>query len=99
MTSKSSHRSAKLRRAKPRRSARHVRSRTKAPAKSSRDKVSAFRSRMRANGMRLVQMWLPDVRTAEFAAEARRQCQLANNSSFADQDQAWIDSMSDWTNT
>lgn len=28
-------------------------------AKSSRDKVRAYRERMRAQGMRLVQMWLP----------------------------------------
>ncbi len=68
----------------------------RARTKSSRDKVSAFRKRQRAKGLRLVQMWLPDTRTPEFAAEARRQSLLANNSPFAAEDQAWVDSMSDW---
>ena len=64
--------------------------------KSSRDKVRAFRQRMRAKGLRLVQLWLPDTRTSEFAAEARRQSVLANRSPFAGEDQAWVDSLSDW---
>jgi hypothetical protein len=64
--------------------------------KSSRDKVRAYRNRMHAKGFRLVQMWLPDTRTSQFAAEARRQSLLANQGSFAEQDQAWVDSMSDW---
>jgi len=38
-----------------------------------RDRVGAHRERMRAQGYRLVQVWVPDVRSAEFAAEARRQ--------------------------
>jgi len=63
---------------------------------SSRDKVRAYRKRMRAKGLRLVQMWLPDTRTPEFAAEAHRQSLRANASPFAAEDQAWVDSMSDW---
>lgn len=65
-------------------------------AKSSRDKVRAYRKRMRGKGLRLVQMWLPDTRTPEFAAEARRQSLLANASPTAAEDQAWVDSISDW---
>lgn len=34
-------------------------------AKSSRDKVRAYRARMRAKGLRLVQIWVPDTRTSE----------------------------------
>jgi Protein of unknown function (DUF3018) len=63
---------------------------------SSRDKVRAYRKRMRAKGLRLVQMWLPDTRTPEFAAEARRQSHLANASAYASEDQAWADAISDW---
>lgn len=63
---------------------------------SSRDKVRAYRRRMRAKGMRLIQLWLLDTRTPEFAAEARRQSLLANASPYAAQDQAWVDSVSDW---
>ena len=77
----------------PRRSA--SRSAKSKPA-SSRDKVRAYRKRMRAKGMRLVQMWLPDTRTPEFAAEARRQSLRAATSATAQMDQAWIDSISWW---
>jgi hypothetical protein len=64
--------------------------------KPSRDKVRAYRKRMRAKGFRLVQMWLPDTRKPKFAAEAHRQSLLANRSPFAAEDQAWVDSMSNW---
>ena len=67
-----------------------------AQASASRDKVRAYRKRMRAKGFRLVQMWLPDTRTPEFAAEAHRQSLLANTSPHAAEDQAWVDSLSDW---
>lgn len=63
--------------------------------KTSRDKVRAFRKRMKNKGLRLVQLWLPDTRTAAFAAEARRQSILANKSRFAADDQAWVDSMAE----
>ena len=65
--------------------------------KSSRDKVRAYRKRMRTRGLRMVTRWVPDVRTSEFASEARRQCHLANASRYAASDQAWVDTMSDWT--
>lgn len=41
-------------------------------AKSSREKVRAYRERMRAKGLRLVQMWIPDTRTPEFVGEQGR---------------------------
>ncbi len=63
---------------------------------TSREKVRAHRIRLRAQGMRPVTMWVPDMRLPKFAAEARRQCLLANNSSYAAKDQAWVDSMSNW---
>jgi hypothetical protein len=66
-----------------------------APA-SSRDKVRAHRKRMRAKGMRLVQMWLPDTRSPEFAAEAHRQSRRAATSATEQMDQAWIASVSWW---
>jgi Protein of unknown function (DUF3018) len=63
---------------------------------TSREKVRAHRARLRARGMRSISLWAPDTRSPEFAAEARRQCLLANRSPFAAADQAWIDAMSDW---
>jgi hypothetical protein len=42
-------------------------------------------------------MWVPDTRTAEFAAEARRQSALAAASPHAADDQAFVDAISiDW---
>lgn len=43
---------------------------------SLRAKVSAHRARLRAEGLRPVQLWLPDVRSPEFKAEAERQARL-----------------------
>jgi hypothetical protein len=74
MASKPSARRAKSQRARP---------------KSSRDKVRAYRKRMRAKGLRLVQMWIPDIH----AAEAHRQSLLANQSPFAAIDQSWADAL------
>lgn len=65
-------------------------------AKSSRDKVRAHRVRMREKGMRPITIWVPDMHSPKFAAEARRQCRLANASPHARDDQAWVDAMSDW---
>lgn len=62
-------------------------------AKSSRDKVRAYRQRMRAKGLRLVQMWLPDTRTPEFAELAHRASVAIANSPTEQDDQAFIDSI------
>jgi hypothetical protein len=81
-------------------STRRAKSRAKlqrARPKSSREKVRTYRKRMRAKGMRLIQLWVPDTRTAEFTKEARRQSLLANRSPHAAQDQAWVDAMADRT--
>ena len=63
-------------------------------AASSRNKVRDHRARMRAKGLKLVQFWVPDVTSAEFKAEARRQSLAAANSPTEADDQAFIDSIS-----
>ncbi|HEX8814919.1 MAG TPA: antitoxin MazE family protein [Terriglobales bacterium] len=63
--------------------------------KSSRDKVRAHRKRLREQGLRPIQMWVPDVRSPEFAAEARRQSLLAANSPYEKEDQDFVDSIAD----
>lgn len=63
--------------------------------KSSRDKVKAHRARLRAQGLRPIQIWVPDVRSPEFAKEARRQSRLVASSPTEADDQAFIDSISD----
>jgi hypothetical protein len=62
--------------------------------KSSRDKVRAHRARLRAAGLRPVQIWIPDTRSAAFAREAHRQSVNLANSPTAAEDQAFIDAIS-----
>ena len=64
--------------------------------KSSRDKVKAYRERMRRRGMKLIQIWVPDPKSPYFFAEARRQARLIANSPQEKEDQAFIDSVTDW---
>jgi hypothetical protein len=49
---------------------------------------------MRAQGMRLLQIWVPDTRSPEFAKEARRQMRALAQSSHEKEDQAFVDSIS-----
>lgn len=49
---------------------------------------------MRAQGMRPIQMWVPDVRAPGFAAEAHRQSAAVAASDHAADDQAFIDALS-----
>lgn len=58
------------------------------------DRVKQHRARLRAQGLRPVQIWVPDVRSAEFAAEAHRQSAAVAASDYADDDQAFIDAIS-----
>lgn len=61
---------------------------------TSRDKVQAHRKRLRAQGLRPIQIWVPDVRSPKFAAQASRQSRLVATSSHAPEDQAFIDALS-----
>jgi len=62
---------------------------------SSRDKVKAHRDRLRQQGLRPIQIWVPDVRSLAFAAEAHRQSLAVANSAQEADDQAFIDAISD----
>ena len=65
-------------------------------AKPTRIKVREHRARLRALGLRPIQIWVPDTRSPEFAAEARRQGLLVARSKHAAEDQAFVDSISIW---
>jgi hypothetical protein len=62
----------------------------------SRRRVRAHRERLRAQGLRPVQIWVPDVNAEGFAAEAHRQSRAVAASDAADDDQAFVDSVSEW---
>lgn len=62
--------------------------------KPSRIKVSEHRARLRAQGLRPIQIWVPDVRAPSFKTEAHRQSLAVATSRDALNDQAFIDAVS-----
>ena len=63
--------------------------------RSSRDKVRLHRERLRAQGLRPVQIWVPDVRARSFAAAARQQSKAVAASDLAKADEQFIDAVSE----
>ncbi len=64
--------------------------------KSSSVKVQEHRERLRKQGLRPIQIWVPDVRSRAFRAEAHRQSLAVAASSQAQEDQHFIDAISIW---
>lgn len=62
---------------------------------SSRDKVRRHRERLRQQGLRPIQIWVPDVRSPSFRSEAHRQSLAVARSARATKDQDFIDAVSD----
>lgn len=66
-----------------------------ARSKVSRDKVRAHRERLRAQGMRPVQIWVPDTRTEAFRRQAHAQSAAVADSGHEGADQAFVESVAD----
>lgn len=64
--------------------------------KPSRVKVREHRERLRSQGLRPIQIWVPDVRAPSFRSEAHRQSLAVAASANAREDQAFVDAVSDW---
>jgi Protein of unknown function (DUF3018) len=62
--------------------------------KPSREKVREYRERLRRQGLRPIQIWVPDVRSPSFQSEAHRQSMAVAASARAREDQAFIDAVS-----
>jgi hypothetical protein len=60
-----------------------------------RDKARAYRGRLRQRGLRPIQIWVPDVRSPAFKAEAHRQSHAVAQSPHADEEQDFVDAISD----
>jgi hypothetical protein len=56
--------------------------------------VRQHRERLRRQGLRPVQIWVPDVRAPEFIAEAHRQSVAVATSEGEADDQAFVDAIS-----
>lgn len=63
---------------------------------NTRDRVRQHRARLRQRGLRPIQIWVPDVRSAEFADQAHAQSALAANSPTAFEDQDFVDVISEF---
>ena len=61
---------------------------------AARVRVAAHRQRLHSQGLRPVQIWIPDTRSEAFAAAAHLQSIGASRSVHAHDDQAFIDSIS-----
>jgi hypothetical protein len=61
---------------------------------SSRDRVREHRAKLRKLGLRPIQIWVPDVRAPEFAAEAHRQSAAIARSEMESDDQTFVDAIS-----
>jgi hypothetical protein len=64
--------------------------------KPSRVKVRKHRERLRRQGLRPIQIWVPDVRAPAFRSQAHRQSLAVAASSKAREDQAFVDAASSW---
>jgi hypothetical protein len=64
--------------------------------KPTKVKVQEHRDRLRAQGLRPIQIWVPDVRAPSFRSEAHRQSLAVAASAHAAEDQAFIDAISAW---
>jgi hypothetical protein len=64
-------------------------------SKQTREKVKAHRDRLRRQGLRPIQLWVPDVRSRAFRAEAHRQSVAVARSRREQEDQDFIDSVSE----
>jgi hypothetical protein len=62
--------------------------------KPSNVKVREHRERLRRQGLRPIQIWVPDVRAASFRSEAHRQSLAVATSAHPREDQAFIDAVS-----
>lgn len=62
----------------------------------SRRRVHEHRRRLRAQGMRPVQIWVPDVRAEGFATAAAAQSAAVAASDHAEDDQAFVDAVSEF---
>ncbi|MGD9705977.1 MAG: antitoxin MazE family protein [Acidimicrobiia bacterium] len=58
------------------------------------ERVRDHRKRLRAQGLRPIQIWVPDVRSPQFARQAHDQSAAVAASLHAAEDQSFIDAIS-----
>ena len=63
---------------------------------SPKEKQSRYRAGLRSQGLRPVQIWVPDTKAPGFAAECRRQARLLNASQDERVVQDFMEHAADW---
>jgi hypothetical protein len=63
-------------------------------SRSARAKIRSHFERLRAQGMRPIQIWVPDIRARSFVSAARNQSRAVASSRQAKPDQRFIDAVS-----
>ncbi|MGL5929639.1 MAG: antitoxin MazE-like protein [Dermatophilaceae bacterium] len=64
---------------------------------TTQERVRQYRRRMRQQGLRPVQIWVPDVRAPEFREQAHQQSVAVATAAGEAADQAFVDAISvDW---
>ena len=59
--------------------------------------MSDYRARLRASGLRQVQLWLPDTKSPAFIKAVRKQClAIAADDPAGREMDAWIESIYEW---
>ncbi|MDO9708815.1 antitoxin MazE family protein [Paracraurococcus lichenis] len=61
---------------------------------AAREKVRRYREKMRRQGLRPIQIWVPDTRAPGFEEELRRQVRAIAESEQERDDQAFVDAIS-----
>lgn len=67
-------------------------------SKTPQQRMHRYRARLRASGLRPVQIWVPDTRRPNFAAEARRQSLLVGKRRSEDEALGFIEAVADFDN-
>jgi len=70
---------------------------TRRPSLPPSKRMSAYRQRMRAAGLRPVQIWVPDSRSPDFAAKCRRQARaVAASDPAGDEIMSFVAAVYEW---
>jgi len=67
----------------------------KSKPKTARQRMQARRARLRAQGLKAVQFWVPDLRNPRVRARLRREAALLAKHPANDEIDAWIDATYD----
>lgn len=66
------------------------------PTKQDSEKFRRYRARLKARGLRQIQIWVPDTKRPDFQAELRRQLAIVENAREDREALEFIEAAADW---